>query len=44
MTIVEVIKAVPSAADRSRTLTDSGGPELMRVLFEAVFNDQGVAL
>jgi hypothetical protein len=34
---------VTIAADRSRTLTDSGGPELMRVLFEGVFNDQGVA-
>jgi hypothetical protein len=35
---------VTVAADRSLTLTDSGGPELMRVLFEGVFNDQGVAL
>ena len=37
-------EAETAAIDRSRTLTDSGGRDLMRVLFEAVFNDQGVAL
>jgi hypothetical protein len=31
---------VTVAADRSRTLTDSGGPELMWVLFEGMVNDQ----
>jgi hypothetical protein len=40
---VAAIDAVTVAADRSRTLTDSGGRDLMRVLFEGVFNDQGVA-
>ena len=40
---VAAFGAVTVAADRSLTLTDSGGPELMRVLFEGVFNDQGVA-
>ena len=38
------IDAVTIAADRSRTLTDSGGRDLMRVRFEGAFNDQGVAL
>jgi hypothetical protein len=35
---------VTVAADRSRTQTDSGGPELMWVRFEGVVNDQDVAL
>lgn len=37
------IDAVTVAADRSRTLTNSGGRDLMRVLFEGVVYDQGVA-
>ena len=41
---VAAIDAVTIAADRSLTLTDSGGRDLVRVLFEGVFNDQGVAL
>jgi hypothetical protein len=35
--------AVTIAADRSRTLNDSGGPDLMVVRFEGMVNDQGVA-
>jgi hypothetical protein len=35
---------VTVAADRSSTLIDTAGPELMWVRFEGVFNDQGVAL
>ena len=41
---VAALDAVTIAADRSLTLTDSGGRDLVRVLFEGVFNDQGVAL
>jgi hypothetical protein len=41
---VAVIEAVTVAADRSRTLNDWGGRDLMRMLFEAVFNHQSVAL
>ena len=41
---VAAIDAVTMAADRSRTLIDSGGRDLMRVLFEGMANDQGVAL
>jgi hypothetical protein len=41
---VAAIDAVTVAADRSRTLSDSGERNLMRMLFEAVFNHQGVAL
>ena len=37
-------EAETAAIDRSRTLTDSGERDLMRVLFEGMFNDQGVAL
>jgi hypothetical protein len=35
---------VTVVADRICTLTDSGGRDLMWVLFEGVLNDQGVAL
>jgi hypothetical protein len=35
---------VAVAADRRLSLSDSGGRDLMRVLFEAVINHQGVAL
>jgi len=35
---------VTVVADRICTLTDSGGRELMSVLFEGVLNDQDVAL
>jgi hypothetical protein len=35
---------VTLAADRSPTLNDSGGLDLMRVRFEGVVNDQDVAL
>jgi hypothetical protein len=41
---VAAIEAVTVAADRSLTLTDSDGRDLMRVLFEGMVNDQGVAL
>ena len=37
------IDAVNIAADRSRTLNDSAGPDLMGVRFEGMVNDQGVA-
>ena len=36
------IDAVTIAADRSRTLNDSAGPDLMGVRFEGMVNDQGV--
>ena len=35
--------AVTIAADRSLTLNDSAGPDLMGVRFEDMINDQGVA-
>jgi hypothetical protein len=35
---------VTVAPDRSRTLNDSGGPDLMGVPLEGMVNDQGVAL
>ena len=41
---VAAIEAMTIAADRSSTLSDSGGRDLMSVLFEGVLNDQGVAL
>ena len=37
---VAAIDAVTSAADRSPTLNDSGEPDLMRVRFEGMVNDQ----
>jgi len=40
---VAALDAVTIAADRSRTLNDSGGRDLMRVLLEGMVNDQGVA-
>jgi hypothetical protein len=39
---VAAIDAVTVASDRSRSLIDSGGGDLLRVLFEGVFNNQGV--
>ena len=40
---VAAIEAVFVAADPSRTLTDSGGPDLMWMQLEGMVNDQGVA-
>jgi len=41
---VAAIEAVTVAADRSLSLSNSDGRDLMRVLFEGMVNDQGVAL
>ncbi len=40
---VAAIEAVTIAADRSLTLDDSAGPDLMGVRFESMVNDQGEA-